>query len=113
MVVNNCGFQVDSPIPGPGEVDLAELVRLRARFYRHHIFCDATRARGIRYIAHGVTIDVRPHTVITRDLAELRDELERSAPEELGSVRQSSTRVQCTREFTAQELAVAQAIVPN
>lgn len=33
-------------------------------------------------MAHGMTVGVRPHTVITDDLDELREELEQSPPHE-------------------------------
>jgi hypothetical protein len=65
--------------PDPTEKELSELARLSQRFRAHHIFRDVTRDRGVRYIAHGATIGVRPNTIITGDLAELRDELEASS----------------------------------
>lgn len=68
-------------VPGtalaPTDADLAELAWLCMRFRRHHIFRDVASGRGVRYIAHGAAIGVRPHTIITGDLAELRDELEK------------------------------------
>ncbi len=64
------------PMPSPGREELAELVRLRKRFPGHRIFYNVTDERGIRYLAYAAGIDVRPHTIITPDLPELRDALE-------------------------------------
>lgn len=66
------------PGPNPTEAELSELARLRERFRSHHIFRDATSDRGIRYTAYGATIRARPHTIVTNDLTELRNELEES-----------------------------------
>ena len=70
-------------LPGPSEAEHAELAQLRERFRSHHIFCDAPRGRGVRYLACRAVSGVRPHTIITDDLAELRYELEQAAPGEL------------------------------
>jgi hypothetical protein len=70
-------------LPGPSEAEHAELAQLRERFRSHHIFCDAPRGRGVRYLACRTVSGVRPHTIITDDLAELRYELEQAAPGEL------------------------------
>lgn len=64
--------------PPPSEADQAEVVRLRARFPRHHIFYVMSVDRGLRYVAHRAAPGVRPHTIITDDLAELRHELEQA-----------------------------------
>lgn len=79
---------------GPSEIELAELARLGERFRDHYIFHNVTEERGVRFIAHGVTVGVRPHTIITDDLAELRDELQQAAPEQLSAApsRHSATR---------------------
>lgn len=63
----------------PTEAELDELTRLRMRFPRHHIFRDVANDRGVRYMAHGTESSVRPHTIITGDLAELRYELEEAS----------------------------------
>ena len=85
MMARNLGFLASSPGLGPSEAEVAELGRLRKRFRRHRIFRHVTPERGVRYLAWGVELGVRPHTIITDDLAELRGELERSAPQELGA----------------------------
>jgi hypothetical protein len=35
--------------------------------------------RAVQYVAHGAAVGMRPHTIIAGDLAELRDELEKTA----------------------------------
>ena len=67
------------PVPDTWEAELAELARLRDRFRRHHIFRHVIHGRGVRFIAHRAVAGVRPHTVITEDLAELYEELERGS----------------------------------
>lgn len=67
----------------PSEAEITELMQLCERFRGHQIYRDASISRGVRYMAHSVTIGVRPHTIITDDLDELRDELEQSPPHEL------------------------------
>jgi hypothetical protein len=64
---------------GPDAAALAELARLSDHFRGHHIFWDTARARGIRYVAHAMQAGARPHTIITRDLTELRHELQRAS----------------------------------
>lgn len=59
--------------PDPTE---RELAYLSGRFRAYRIFRDVTDDRGVRYTAHGATIGMRPNTIITGDLEELRDELE-------------------------------------
>jgi hypothetical protein len=65
-------------VPPPSEADQAEVLRLRVRFPRHHIFYVISADRGVRYMAHGAAPGVRPHTIITDDLTELRHELEQA-----------------------------------
>ena len=79
------GFHLQGPDLGPTEEELAELARLGERFPRYYIFRHVTAERGVRYLAHRAAIEARPHTIITGDLAELRGELEQSAPQELGT----------------------------
>jgi hypothetical protein len=62
----------------PSEADQDEVLRLRQRFRQHHIFYISSVDRGVRYLALGSDFGVRPHTIITNDLAELRDELEQA-----------------------------------
>jgi hypothetical protein len=64
--------------PPPSEADQAEILRLRGRFRRHHIFYVVSADRGVRYMAHGAEPGARPHTIITDDLDELRYELEQA-----------------------------------
>jgi len=72
----------------PDEKELAELVRLRDRFRSsHHIYRHLMPGRGVRYIAHGAGFGIRPHTVITDDLSELGNELEKSVPKPVSYVR--------------------------
>jgi hypothetical protein len=78
----NHGFCVSDRACGPSEAELAELIRLRERFRGHRILCNVTEERGVRYMAYSAATGVHPHTVITDDLAELRDGLEQSAPRE-------------------------------
>lgn len=65
--------------PIPGEAELAELARLRERFRGHHIFHDVRWEREVRYLAFRTASRVQPHTIITDDLAELREHLEQAA----------------------------------
>jgi len=85
MTDDGYDIQVSRRLAGPSEAEHAELGQLRERFRSHHIFCDASRGRGIKYMAHGAVSGVRPHTIITDDLAELREELERATSGELGA----------------------------
>ena len=85
MTDDGYDIQVSRRLADPSEAEHAELAQLRERFRSHHIFCDASRGRGIRYMARGAVSGVRPHTIITDDLAELREELEQAAPGELGA----------------------------
>jgi hypothetical protein len=71
---------------GPGEVELAELARLRERFRGHRIFHEV-RWAGIRYLAYRAASGAQPHTIITGDLAELRDQLEKAARADLAGPR--------------------------
>jgi hypothetical protein len=79
MKSDNHDVQESGRGPEPSKAELAELARLRERFRRHRIFRDVTRERGVRYTAYGATVNVRPHTIITDDLAELRHGLEQAA----------------------------------
>jgi hypothetical protein len=65
-------------VPPPSEAQQAEILRLRGRFRRHHIFYVVSPDRGVRYMAHGTELGARPHTIITDDLDELRYELEQA-----------------------------------
>lgn len=76
---NDYFFRAGDPVPDPDEAEFAQLVLLRKRFRRHHIFRDVIPGRGVRYLAHGRVAGVRPHTVITDDLAELGEVLEHAA----------------------------------
>jgi len=71
--------------PTPGEAELAELARLRERFRGHHIFHDVRWEREVRYLAFRTVSGVQPHTIITDDLAELRQQLEQAAPPDSGT----------------------------
>jgi hypothetical protein len=72
--------QMNRRAPGPSEAELAELAALRERFRGHRIFHEVRGQRGIRYMAYRTAVSVQPHTVITDDLAELRDALEGPSP---------------------------------
>lgn len=65
---------------GPSHAEKIELAQLRERFQSHHIFREAIIGRGIRYMAHSALPGARPHTIITDDLAELREVLEQTTP---------------------------------
>jgi hypothetical protein len=84
-MAHDLGLWASSTGLGASEAEVAELGRLRKRFRRHRIFRDVTPERGVRYLAWGMVLGVRPHTIITDDLAELRGELEQSARHELGA----------------------------
>jgi hypothetical protein len=73
-------------MPLPTEAELAELARLQERFRGHWISRDVVPGRGVRYVAHSAQIGMHPHTVITPDLAELRDELNRGSRQALGQI---------------------------
>jgi hypothetical protein len=77
-------LQPGNPIRGPSEAELNELMHLGERFPSHRIFWHVDSARGVRYTAQGSTIGVRPYSIITDDLAELRDELEQTIRYALG-----------------------------
>jgi len=80
LTADRYGIQAGSPADGASDPELTELVWLQRRFRAHVIFREVTQARGVRYLAYSTRAGVRPHTIITDDLAELRSELERSAP---------------------------------
>ena len=80
MTAERQGVQNPGLVRGPGEAKLAELVRLRERFRDHLIFYEVSWERGVRYLAYRAASHVQPHTIITDDLAELRDQLELAAP---------------------------------
>jgi hypothetical protein len=73
--------------PRVRETELAELARIRERYRRHHIFLEVTEGRGVRYAARGAELGVRPHTIVTEDLAELQAELEQAIANELSAGR--------------------------
>jgi hypothetical protein len=68
--------------PDPGGAELAELMYLNERFRNHRVFRDLRAEYQVRYLAFAARPDGRPHTIITDDLAELRDELERAASQD-------------------------------
>lgn len=82
MAAGSHGVWGHGRVPTPGE---AELARLRERFRGHHIFHDVRWAREVRYLAYRTASGVQPDTVITDDLAELREQLEQAAPPDLGT----------------------------
>jgi hypothetical protein len=57
--------------PSLGPADPDELALLAAGFPGFRIWREAVPGR-VRYVARGVSLDARPHTVVTGDLAELR-----------------------------------------
>jgi hypothetical protein len=57
--------------------DEISLPAVRADFPQFRIWRETAGNRS-RYIARSLCLDVRPHTVVTADLAELRTELSRS-----------------------------------
>lgn len=77
MTAGNHPLHAHAAAPDPGKAELAELACLRERFRTHRIFRQVEFGRGLRFIAHGTTLAVHPYTVITENLAELRDELEK------------------------------------
>jgi hypothetical protein len=83
MTTSDKGFETMARTTVPDEHELAELARLGKRFSGHRIFRDGPHDRGVRYAAHAVGTAVRPHTVITDDLAELRSELEEASRQDL------------------------------
>lgn len=69
--------------PDPGAAELSELMYLNERYRDHRISWRLRAERQVRYLAFAKTLRVRPHTIITSDLAELREELERTPSQEL------------------------------
>jgi hypothetical protein len=63
----------------PGGVDVALLLALRADYPRFRIWHEVTSGR-IRYIARRLDAGSGLHTVVTSDLAELRDLLRDALP---------------------------------
>lgn len=76
MPADNYGFQISGSVSSPSEAELRQLIHLCARYPRYRIFWSADRGRGVRYTAQGAAIGVRPHAIVTNDLAELQNELE-------------------------------------
>lgn len=74
MTTSNHGA---TTVPSRGE--LAELTRLGQRFRRHRISYEVQLERRVRFVASRKGAEVRPHTIITDDLDELRDQLEQAA----------------------------------
>ncbi len=58
--------------PSPPDVD--ELALLAAEFPAFRVWQERIHNRT-RYVARGISLDTRPHTVVTDDLAELRTAL--------------------------------------
>jgi hypothetical protein len=56
----------------------AQIDRLSAEFPAFHISLEPTADNRVRYVARGRNADVHPRMVITPDVTELRDALERS-----------------------------------
>jgi hypothetical protein len=83
MTAFSNGARAIDSVHDPGEAELAQLDQLRGRFVMHHIFRRASQDRGVRYEAHALTLEQRPHTVITCDLAELRTALEQATSQTL------------------------------
>lgn len=79
MAAGRHGVWGSAPDPTPGEAELSELARLRERFRGYHIFHDVRWEREVRYLAFRTASGVQPHTIITDDLAELREQLEQAA----------------------------------
>jgi hypothetical protein len=75
MTVATRGVRVKrGEIPGNGEI--RRLAELRDKFSGHQIIREVLDQNGgIRYCAYGVTVTIHPHTIITRDLEELENEL--------------------------------------
>jgi hypothetical protein len=71
------------PATNPSEEELAELRTLNERFSKHHIFWDFAAKFRIRFLAYATSDEVRPHTIISQDLAEVRDGLEQATMQEL------------------------------
>lgn len=65
--------------PPPAGTDNTTLPTVRAEFPQFRIWRETTSNR-IRYIARSLHRGIRPHTVVTADLAELRAEL-RAGPD--------------------------------
>jgi hypothetical protein len=63
------------PAPNHDDDADAELARLRAGFPQFRIWREITYGRD-RYIARSLHLSTRPHTLVTRDLGELRAVLE-------------------------------------
>jgi hypothetical protein len=61
----------------PGTAELELLARLRREYLGHVIHREVDpRTQRVKYMAHGVTVSIHPHTIITHDLAELAEALE-------------------------------------
>jgi hypothetical protein len=75
---------LNDPIPQPpanpylpGTAELELLARLRRQFLGHVIHREVDPlTHRVKFIAHGITINIHPHTIITHDLAELAAALE-------------------------------------
>jgi hypothetical protein len=76
MTAGSYGPHAVDAQPGPSEAQLNEILCLGEQFPLHQIFWYVDSGRGVRYTAQAARIGIRPHTIITNDLAELRDALE-------------------------------------
>jgi hypothetical protein len=80
MTTASNGVQARGWVSGLDAAAMTELELLRKRFRGHRIFHEFRWDRSVRYVAYRVTSNVQPHTIITNDLAELRDQLEQAGP---------------------------------
>jgi hypothetical protein len=64
----------------PDNAAAADLAELRAQFPAFHIYREARPAGRARYVAQRIRDRAHPHTVVTTDPGELREELSRNGP---------------------------------
>ncbi len=70
------GAWVSAPGVIPGEAELRELHRIRMRHLNHVIYREVDpQTKRVTYHAFGITIEIHPHTIVTRSLAELGEAL--------------------------------------
>ena len=72
----------DSPADGQAITSAHTLTALQHQFPRY-LICQETTCGRVRYVARSLEQGLRPHTVITADLAELQAALEPSQYAEL------------------------------
>jgi hypothetical protein len=76
MTAESYGPHAVDAQPGTSEAQLNKILCLGEQFPLHQIFWYVDSGRGDALHSSAARIGIRPHTIITNDLAKLRDALE-------------------------------------